>query len=281
MHPRRAWLLDTKILMPQKPTQSSFLTKRQSRRGKFLVVVALLLGTHFAQAKNEHSWDKIDYRENLYFTRDQEIARGENVAQKNADLLEEIKNFRPTSNGRAEGVTFAQAQKILSMISKNEITGSRGDRKYDPDGSRGFCFGRALYAHLELLRHGVDAASIKKVFIVGPMKAGGINWQFHVATIVRAKDKDGWYALDTVVGEPVLLDQWLARFLGFSSDKKLRMYITRAAKIGPSSWEYNKLPGGLFDPFYNEYFKDMFEMFRKQPVKAEDKFVLRCSRIFS
>lgn len=243
-----------------------------------LTVVWALFGLTTAPAWAQNSWDQIDYRANLYEMRETEIQRGEDIDQSNRRLMEEIRDFKPTSNGRAEGVTYEQASRIVKMIQHNEVTGDRSHSKYDPNGVRGFCFGRALYAHLELLRHGVDSRAIKKVFIVGPMK-NGVDWQFHVATLVRAKDSNGWYAVDTFVGKPMLLEDWFARFTGYSTDKKLRMYVTRPAKIGPSSWEYNIKPGGLMDPFYNNYFKDMFENFRKVRVNEADRFVQRCSRV--
>lgn len=246
---------------------------------KFPAVLIALLTVLSWPAFAQYSWDQIDYRANLYELRDSEIRRGGNIDESNRQMMEEIRNYKPSTNGRAEGVTYEQALKIVQMTNQNDVTGNRSHSKYDPNGIRGFCFGRALYAHLELLRHGVDAQAIKKVFIVGPMK-NGVDWQFHVTTVVRAKDKNGWYAVDTFTGRPMLLEEWFSRFTGYSTDKKLRMYVTRPAKIGPSSWEYNTKPGGLFDPFYNSYFKDMFEMFRKTRVSSSEKFVQRCSQLF-
>lgn len=242
-----------------------------------LFLFSLLLGSG---AYAEPSWDQIELRSDLYQLRNQEIQNGLDIPAANRTVLAEVSAHAPKTEGRADGVTLEQAQKILKLTNSNPVTGWAGNAKYDPQGRLGFCFGRALYAHLELLRHGVADESIKKAFVVGPMKAGGIDWQFHVATLVKAKDQSGWYAIDTFLGKVVPADQWFANFEKYSTDGKLRLYVTRPAKIGPSSWEYNIRPGGLFDSFYNEYFKELFKYFRAHPVAAQDKFVQRCSAIF-
>lgn len=228
---------------------------------------------------DDPTWGPIELRADLYYMRNQEIWRGDDISATNKKLMEEINKFEPSSKDLLNGISFEQAQKIINRTNTNKVTGQ--NYKYDPKGEIGFCFGRALYAHLELLRHGVAKDSIKKVFIVGPMRAGGIDWQFHVATLVKANDKSGWYAVDTFIGRPVLLEDWFANFQKFSTDGKLRMYVTKANKIGPNAWEYNIKPGGLFDGFYNDYFKDMFQFFKDNRLSPEEKFIQRCSKIFT
>lgn len=250
---------------------------------RFLVGLPLFVGlmAQVSEAQNvSPSWENISLREDLYFRRQQELMLNEPVSEANRLLLEEIQNYQPRSQTRAEGVDFNQAQQIIDLTKSNPITGWAGNSKYDPRGTLGFCFGRALYAHLELLRHGVSKDSIKKVFIVGPMKSGGVDWQFHVATIVRAKDRQGWYAMDTFVGKVLPVEEWFKRFQGYSTDNKLRLYITEPTKIGPSSWEYNIQQGGLFDKFYNGYFEDLFKYFRKNPLPEDKKFIRECGKVF-
>lgn len=245
-----------------------------------LILVIGILGSFFASSEasaNGYSWEKIHDRDNLYFLRDQEILNQTDVSQENLRLLEEINSFEPKANGRASGITSAQAALILRKMRFGPVVSSH--KKYDPSGAIGFCFGRALYGHLELLRHGVAKESIKKVFVVGPMKAGGIDWQFHVAVMAKGHDIPGWYVIDTIMDKPIPLEQWFERFNGYSQDGKLRMYITKPQKIGPSAWEYNILPGGLFDSFYNSYFKDMFRHFKQSPLPEEQKFIQRCSKV--
>lgn len=256
--------------------QAAFGLKKQ---GLYLCAIAFALA--YAARVQAASWNEMDIRADLYSMRGHELYNGQDIAENNRRLIDEINNFKPTTKHRVDGISSEQAQSIIQKINLNEVTGFSAGRKYDPKGIVGFCFGRALYAHLELLRHGVAKDSIKKVFVVGPMRTGSIDWQFHVTTIVKASDHAGWYAVDNFIGRPVPLEEWFKKFQGYSTDGKLRMFVTEANKIGPSAWEYNTKPGGLMDPFYNDYFKDMFEYFKKNRLSPEEKFFPRCSKVFA
>ncbi|KHD89814.1 MAG: hypothetical protein OM95_01755 [Bdellovibrio sp. ArHS] len=254
-------------------------TFRFRKQGVFLCAIAFALA--YAATSHAASWNEMDIRADLYFMRGQEVYSGQDITENNRRLMEEINNFKPSSQHRIDGVSAQQAQAIIQKTNQNEVTGYRGGQKYDPKGIVGFCFGRALYAHLELLRHGVSKDAIKKVFVVGPMRTGSIDWQFHVTTIVKASDHSGWYAVDTFIGRPVPLEEWFKNFQKYSTDGKLRLFVTEPNKIGPSAWEYNVKPGGLMDPFYNNYFKDMFEYFKKNHLRPEEKFFPSCSKVFA
>lgn len=87
--------------------------------------------------------------------------------------------------------------------------------KYDPSEEIGFCFGRAMTAHLLARKLGLDAGAIKKLFIVGDLRQGPEpEWRFHVTTLVRGEDQE-WYAIDPImepplaVGGPILVEQWM------------------------------------------------------------------------
>lgn len=194
------------------------------------------------------------------------------IEKVNLKALQEINSLQTESRpNRLKSINYEQAKTVLQSLNMNPITGPRGIFTYDPEMRIGFCFGRALFVHLELLRRGVSKDSIKKVFAVGPMKNRAGNWQFHVTTLVRGP-QENWLAIDNYLNRIVTLEQWMDEMRTFSTDKKLRFYLTEPNKIGPSGWEYNVKPGGLFDPGYNGYFRDLFLYFRKNPISCENKF---------
>jgi hypothetical protein len=235
-------------------------------------------------------------RQNLYTLRQSEVDDGLNFTDMNKNILDSLLSYQPgMSNGRAPGITYQQGRLLISKLMQQ--SDSEGfSQKYDPESNIGFCFGRALRIHLELLRYGVNKDSIKKIFVIGPMKSPGKIWQFHVATVVKDLKSNQWWVLDTNLGVPVSVEDWMKHYERTRTDeikhwfrsntidrtKSLRFYITRAEKIGPSAWEYNIKTGGLFDGFYNGYFKDMFQYFKKNPVSEQEKFNSnKCSKLFS
>ncbi len=243
-----------------------------------------------AVAADLQEWQKLDLRQDLYQLRESEIMNNINLKEVSDSVVSALNNYKPEfSTGRVDGVDYRQAYHIMDQLKKEAIYTNYD--QYDMGRNVGFCFGRAMYMHLQLLRYGVNKDSIKKVFVVGPMQVPGVMWQFHVATVVKSKDSDHWWALDTNLGKPVLLEEWVRHYEKRSTDrsydgffsrfldrpvidktKSLRFYITEPSKIGPSGWEYNIKPGGLFDLFYNDYFKDMFKSFKQAKVLQSEKF---------
>lgn len=90
---------------------------------------------------------------------------------------------------------------------------SRLDRlpAYDPDGLIGFCFGRAMTAHLVARRMGLHPDALRKLFIVGDLRqrgAAATEWRFHVTTLVQGSDSL-WYAVDPILGRVHTMEQWI------------------------------------------------------------------------
>ncbi len=257
-----------------------------------LFLVIQLLGNYLTA---QTSWVSIPIRQDLNQTRLQEINSGQDLSILNQELLNSLDLLSPSiSLGRASGITLAQGQLLIDHLLIEDAE-QKKIKDYDPQGNLGFCFGRAVKIHLELLRYGVNKNSIKKIFVIGPMSVPGMIWQFHVATIVKDFDSNQWWALDMNLKEPVKVSEWMKFYERFSTDKEfrlfrkplldrtksLRFYITEPQKIAPISWEYNIKPGGLFDPFYNDYFKDMFQFFKKNPQVADKKFNFnQCKKLF-
>jgi hypothetical protein len=83
---------------------------------------------------------------------------------------------------------------------------------YDPAGRVGFCFGRSTTAHLVARKMALNPDSIKKLFIVGDLRApgGATEWRFHVTTLVK-RDDGVWIAVDPIMNKTMTANQWIKR----------------------------------------------------------------------
>jgi hypothetical protein len=241
---------------------------------QFIVLFSFILGVSFGLPTTAGELNR-PLRINLYDDYSELINSGatpEDIFEMNKKALQEIYNFQiPFNEKRTSAISVQQAEVVLETLVSNPIASPYLTFKYDPMGVMGFCFGRALFVHLELLRRGVQKESIKKAFAVGPMNGGGINWQFHVTTVVKAKTGE-WLAIDPFVGRIMRIEDWFDEMSKQSTDAKLRFYLSEPAKLGPSSWEYNLRPGGLYDEVYHNYFRELLAFFRRNPVSCRDRF---------
>lgn len=116
--------------------------------------------------------------------------------------------------------------------------------KYDPTGVIGFCFGRAMAAHLTA-RQGfhINPSSIYKLFIVGDMRSNPRTpeWRFHVTTIVPVYGggQVRWVAIDPIMSAPMTAAQWMRavrdgwdRWHGVAGGKA-RFFLTPASAVLP------------------------------------------------
>jgi hypothetical protein len=171
-----------------------------------------------------------------------------------------------------KGISSAEAQAVLDLIRQHPIVSETGSRKYDTKmGQIGYCFGQAAFAHLELLRRGADPKSIAKLFAIGPLMHSGRGWDFHVTTLVRARD-NGWWAIDGLNTKVLSLEEWSKKVLSWAQDRKsptIRFYFSDAVKLNPTPGAYNEK--NLFEPHYRGFFKDLAIWFDSNPVKPEDR----------
>jgi hypothetical protein len=254
--------------------------------------------SHVCFAQNESfEWKTRPIRDDLYIARNIEIAQNLDLENLNSNATKSLMSYEPElTSGRVSGLDFTHSQQILNSLLTHPLY-THEEHDFDLDRRLGLCFGRAMFLHLQLLRYGVNKDSIKKIFVIGPISPGsGIVWQFHVATLVKDSKTNDWWALDTNIGKPIKVNQWIAKYQTMSTDKtfrifrsplvdrtlSLRFYITEPQKLGPSSWEYNIKPGGLFDESYNLYFEEMFRDFKKNPIPKEKKFNFnQCQKLFN
>jgi hypothetical protein len=186
----------------------------------------------------------------------------EQVEKLNNDSLTRLAEYRPPQGpDRVQAISYEDARQLLSALNSNEVTGYAYREKYQrPDVEIGFCFGRATFAHLMLLKMGLQKESIMKAWVVGPMQTPGVMWDFHVATMAYVRGK-GWMVLDSNYREPLSVREWYSRSRAQSTDQKLRIYLTPASKFGVDAGTYSRVQMGLDLPreqdWYQHYFVDM------------------------
>lgn len=193
----------------------------------------------------------------------------------NAKVIEQMNvlaRSQNTNSTRLQVLNKKQIRSLYEAVTRHPVARLLNIRKYDPEGNIGFCFGRALTAHVEATQMGVDQSSIRKVFAVGHMKAlvGDIIWQFHVGTAIK-NDSGGWTVIDPFIGKPISLEAWYEKMYKQDTKGTLRIYITDPMRLGATGSErYNK--AGLMSDFYNDYFKKIAQYYRlKSAGKLPEK----------
>jgi hypothetical protein len=210
---------------------------------------------------------------NLFRLRNREASQNSTfgIAQLNQKAIRDLNGLQVPNRkvGRVVSVDPDTAREMLESIELHPIVSHYALSSYNVKGDGiGFCFGRAMYAHLLALDLGMQKEAIKKAFVVGPMRTGSMTWSFHVATLVKSGDE--WLALDSVPGKtPLKVQEWFDYFKRQSTDKKLRIYITEPEKFTAESATYSQIQLGLNlsreEDWYSGYFKDLTSWFASQP----------------
>lgn len=166
-----------------------------------------------------------------------------------------------TSERRVAYLSRQQANKIYDAVDNHPIASQCQLRRYDPQGNMGFCFGRAMTAHLELLNSGVQKDKIRKLWAVGHFKTGSASWRYHVTTIVQGPD-GSWWAIDPIMGSPIEAGAWIRRMKGYDAGGDMVAFTSEAKRFGPSSPEkYSR--NELNHSGYNDYFNDLLKSYRE------------------
>jgi hypothetical protein len=157
---------------------------------------------------------------------------------------------------------------LFKEVTNHPVTNLDHIAKYDPDGYIGFCFGRSMGVHLMARRMGLEAESLRKLFIIGDLRSGtDPEWRFHVTTLVKGMN-GLWYAVDPIMtppvapGGPLKMEEWV-RIVRRVWDKKAeaKLYLTSAHAVMP---DVTKDPHGttgdailevVFDPSKKGGFK--------------------------
>lgn len=140
-----------------------------------------------------------------------------------------------SSKIKCDALTAPDRKAIFDFLSNDSVTAFSSIKKYDPLGMIGFCFGRAMAAHLKALQMGLDPKSIVKVFIIGDLKYNGVTeYRFHVATVLKGDD-DKWYAFDTTRGMKLqTFSQWIEECRRiWDKEQKARIYLVPPCAVIP------------------------------------------------
>jgi hypothetical protein len=119
-----------------------------------------------------------------------------------------------------DSLTLDEISRIYQAAIEHSVARLDELSKYDPDGLIGFCFGRAMTAHLISRKTGLKADRVNKLFVMGDLRSSSYNgaapeWYFHVTTIVPGP-KGVWYAIDPIMHNagtpynPLTVPQWMA-----------------------------------------------------------------------
>lgn len=183
------------------------------------------------------------------------------------------------SKNFVEAITPEQAGDVLKMFNTHPVISDEASLKYDtPMRQIGYCFGRAAFAHWELLRRGVAAASIGKIFAVGGMVFDSKGWSFHVATIVRSTD-GGWLVIDSLQNKILTPQTWakeVSKWALQNDSSELRFYFSDPLKLRPTTGAYTS--ENMNSPYYKGYFQDLIKWFRENPILKSESFSNRGSQ---
>lgn len=216
----------------------------------------------------------------LYVQRNDVAGRSAKEIKKMNDAsFDMLNHFEPKAvDGRVNSISRDFAELALSSINQHPVVSEYNLDNYPNGHQIGFCFGRATYVHIAMLRAGINKRSIKKIWAVGPMKTGDTHWQFHVATIVKADD-GSWYVIDTFAGRIVTPEEWFKTMQGVALDKTLRFYVSEPGKFSVSLSTYDRIQLGLdldkSQDWYSHYFKDLMTWMATKPLSDVGLYDLR------
>lgn len=164
------------------------------------------------------------------------------------------------------------AQKLYDSVMIHPVVSPEAQTRYEQPGVKiGYCFGRATYVHKALQKMGVADEAIRKVWMAGTMYKRGtqINWDFHVATAVRATDGK-WYVIDYIPGKLLTVEEWYNFYLPLSYRKNLRFYYTDPSRFHTGKGTYSRANMGLDttreNDWYRHYFVDLLAWFENHSL---------------
>lgn len=243
----------------------NYTEEQMARKDRVLELAGFSLPERIQIQANKYTEDLILKYTAEHLLYDNVIESPEQVIAMNKEVLAQMQ--MESLNLPKEGKTTIdknEALEIYEAVTRHPIARLLNYKTYDKKRNIGFCFGRAMTAHLEARARKIHNDSIRKVFVVGDMKAlmGDITWSFHVATAIKDK-KGGWWVIDPFFGKVVKLEQWYEKMYKQDTKGTLRLYVTEASRFNAGkSLHYNK--ADLYDDFYNDYFNDLLTYYQKK-----------------
>ena len=173
-----------------------------------------------------------------------------------------------TSKTKKATLTRREIEKLYQNISNNkQVKETVCSGEYNGSPTLGFCWGRAMAAHLKALQAGLPTASVRKIWAVGKLtweSDGKLNeWRYHVTTVVRGSDKK-WYALDPIFSEVLPIEDWVKSMKkNYDRSGTTRIFATPAERFGPETIaKYDK--NELVDKYYNGFFVDLMDTIHRE-----------------
>ncbi len=134
------------------------------------------------------------------------------------------------------------AQRVLAQALKHPIASIENTRFRKRSGEIGYCFGRALLVHYELLKAGIPQQDLVKFFALGELTVEKQHWRFHAAMGVR-DPKEGILIVDPLFPEVRGVEEWMSEVAAYDIKRPLsrvRFYPTDPRKFLPSFGAYQK-----------------------------------------
>lgn len=198
------------------------------------------------------------------------------ISKLNSKTVHDFEAYRPEfvpSRTRGSAVSYSQLQQLLKILKVHPVVGPEAREKYKRDCSEiGYCFGRATFLHLALLKMGLQKNSIRKVWTVGAQEnPDGKDWGYHVATAAFVKGY-GWLVVDTNTFKIQPIRLWFNHFDERSRDGKTMLFVTKAERFGVSLEKYDRVQMGLDlkreEDWFQHYFVDLTRAVAEMDIDA-------------
>lgn len=191
----------------------------------------------------------------------QKTASSEYIEAHNRKIENALKGvIRPWFFARSGGIRFPEANELVRIVMTHPTNGQAQEGIFDPNQCYGFCFGRATLIHNEAIRRKVDPNLIRKIWAVGPTEKQ--RWQFHVATLIKAREVPTWWACDPIFECALDIQDWIHRMKEYSDDGRMMFFVTEANRFSvyaPRPYSAVDLLGNGKTDYYNGYFKTYLE----------------------
>lgn len=174
-----------------------------------------------------------------------------------------------------KAIDRTQADALYRKLVENPVATLANIKKYDPDGQRGLCYGRAVAAQLTAqVDFKIDRDALSKVWFLGDLSSpDGGKWQYHVATMVRSTGPEGYWVIDPIVGRPLPVKDWHQHLQQRYDRKKTGLLFATDVNHG---WIGGPKVGKQLteneDPYDQMFFDDLLQTFQRhqfRPLKTE------------
>lgn len=194
----------------------------------------------------------------------------------NDGVVRELEAYIPEQNSqRAGSISMQEVSRLLDVVRNHPVVAPQNRKKYEPENVEiGYCFGRAAYLHLMMLKMGLSRSSVVKIWAVGEQSNPGSenNWGHHVATAVYVRGGWGWMTVDTNSFKIQPIRHWVDGNMRYSLDQKLRIYVSPASRFALQIPKYDRLQMGLDlnreNDWYRGYFTDLLKSVREEPLAS-------------